>query len=36
MTYITKPRLHHPTLTKNNVGYTRRDYEGRVSTLCAG
>jgi len=36
MTYITKPRLHHPTLTKNKVGYTRRDYEGKVSTLCAG
>ncbi|MBK7000278.1 MAG: 2-oxoacid:ferredoxin oxidoreductase subunit beta [Rhodoferax sp.] len=36
MTYIAKPRLHHPTLTKNKVGYTRRDYEGRVSTLCAG
>ena len=36
MTYITKPKLHHPTLTKNAVGYTRRDYEGAVSTLCAG
>jgi 2-oxoglutarate ferredoxin oxidoreductase subunit beta len=36
MTYITKPRLHHPTLAKNRVGYTRRDYEGKVSTLCAG
>jgi 2-oxoglutarate ferredoxin oxidoreductase subunit beta len=36
MTYITKPRLHHPTLPKNKLGYTRRDYEGRVSTLCAG
>jgi 2-oxoglutarate ferredoxin oxidoreductase subunit beta len=36
MTYIAKPRLHHPTLTKNRVGYTRRDYEGRISTLCAG
>ena len=36
MTYITKPRLHHPTLAKNKVGYTRRDYEGKVSTLCAG
>jgi 2-oxoglutarate ferredoxin oxidoreductase subunit alpha len=22
--------------TKNKVGYTRRDYEGRISTLCAG
>jgi 2-oxoglutarate ferredoxin oxidoreductase subunit beta len=36
MTYITKPRLHHPSLTPNKVGYTRRDYEGRISTLCAG
>lgn len=36
MTYLAKPRLHHPTLKKNAVGYTRRDYEGKVSTLCAG
>jgi 2-oxoglutarate ferredoxin oxidoreductase subunit beta len=36
MTFIAKPRLHHPTLQKNTVGYTRRDYEGRISTLCAG
>jgi len=36
MTYITKPRLHHPTLEVNKVGYTRRDYEGKISTLCAG
>ena len=36
MTYITKPRLHHPTLPVNKVGYTRRDYEGKISTLCAG
>ncbi|GAB4212542.1 MAG: 2-oxoacid:ferredoxin oxidoreductase subunit beta [Rhodoferax sp.] len=36
MTYLAKPRLHHPSLVKNKVGYTRRDYEGPVSTLCAG
>jgi 2-oxoglutarate ferredoxin oxidoreductase subunit beta len=36
MTYIAKPILHHPSLTRNQVGYTRRDYEGRISTLCAG
>jgi 2-oxoglutarate ferredoxin oxidoreductase subunit beta len=36
MTYLTKPRLHHPGLTKNTLGFTRRDYEGSVSTLCAG
>jgi 2-oxoglutarate ferredoxin oxidoreductase subunit beta len=36
MTFIVKPKLHHPDLQKNNLGYTRRDYEGPVSTLCAG
>lgn len=36
MTYVAKPRLHHPTLPKNKLGFTRRDYEGKVSTLCAG
>ncbi len=36
MTYLTKPKLHHPNLPKNTLGFTRRDYEGSVSTLCAG
>jgi 2-oxoglutarate/2-oxoacid ferredoxin oxidoreductase subunit beta len=36
MTYLAKPRMHHPSLVPNEVGYTRRDYEGKVSTLCAG
>src|SRR5260370_15197732 len=36
MTYIAKPKLHHPALTKNAVGYTRRDYEGKISTWGAG
>jgi 2-oxoglutarate/2-oxoacid ferredoxin oxidoreductase subunit beta len=36
MTYLTKPKLHHPDLPKNALGYTRRDYEGPISTLCAG
>jgi 2-oxoglutarate ferredoxin oxidoreductase subunit beta len=36
MTYLAKPRLHHPTLARNKVGYLRRDYEGAISTLCAG
>jgi len=36
MTYIAKPKLHHPTLGCNAIGFTRRDYEGRISTLCAG
>ncbi len=36
MTYLAKPKLHHPTLPRNALGFTRRDYEGKVSTLCAG
>lgn len=36
MTYLAKPKLHHPTLAKNKLGYVRRDYEGAISTLCAG
>jgi 2-oxoglutarate ferredoxin oxidoreductase subunit beta len=36
MTYLTKPKFHHPALPKNALGYTRRDYEGSISTLCAG
>ncbi len=36
MTYLAKPKLHHPSLTCNALGFTRRDYEGTVSTLCAG
>jgi 2-oxoglutarate/2-oxoacid ferredoxin oxidoreductase subunit beta len=36
MTYLAKPKLHHPSLPKNRLGFTRRDYEGKVSTLCAG
>ena len=36
MTSITKPRVQHPALHKNSLGLTRRDYEGSMSTLCAG
>jgi 2-oxoglutarate ferredoxin oxidoreductase subunit beta len=36
MTYLAKPKLHHPDLPRNKLGFTRRDYEGTVSTLCAG
>jgi 2-oxoglutarate/2-oxoacid ferredoxin oxidoreductase subunit beta len=36
MTYVIKPKFHHPDLPKNDLGYTHRDYEGKVSTLCAG
>jgi len=36
MTYIIKPKFHHPKLPTNKLGLTHRDYEGTVSTLCAG
>ncbi len=36
MTFVAKPRTHHPKLPVNELGLTRRDYEGAVSTLCAG
>ena len=36
MTYIAKPKFQHPALPKNALGYTHRDYEGKISTLCAG
>jgi len=36
MTYVLKPKFHHPALPKNKLGFTHRDYEGSVSTLCAG
>ncbi len=36
MTFVAKPRIHHPQLPLNELGLTRRDYEGLVSTLCAG
>ncbi len=36
MTFLPKPKLHHPALGHNALGYTRRDYEGAISTLCAG
>jgi len=32
----SKPVFHHPNLTKNALGYTKKDYEGSLSTLCAG
>jgi 2-oxoglutarate ferredoxin oxidoreductase subunit beta len=35
MTYI-KPDFRHPGLPKNAIGFARSDYEGRISTLCAG
>jgi len=36
MSYITKPKVSHPGMPKNKLGLTSRDYEGMVSTLCAG
>ena len=36
MTFIPKPRVVHPGLPKNKLGLTVRDYEGAMSTLCAG
>jgi 2-oxoglutarate ferredoxin oxidoreductase subunit beta len=36
MTSIAKPPVRHPGLRKNALGLTTRDYEGAMSTLCAG
>jgi 2-oxoglutarate ferredoxin oxidoreductase subunit beta len=36
MPSITKPIAVHPSLHKNALGLTIRDYEGSMSTLCAG
>jgi 2-oxoglutarate ferredoxin oxidoreductase subunit beta len=30
------PTFRHPNLPRNDLGYTSKDYEGAVSTLCAG
>lgn len=31
-----KSQFHHPRLHRNELGLTYRDYEGALSTLCAG
>jgi len=36
MSSIAKPTVRHPALQQNALGLTRRDYEGAMSTLCAG
>src|SRR5437588_6526601 len=36
MASIKKPRVLHPSLAPNEIGFTVRDYEGAMSTLCAG
>jgi 2-oxoglutarate/2-oxoacid ferredoxin oxidoreductase subunit beta len=36
MTFYPKPKVAHPSLPANELGMTRRAYEGAMSTLCAG
>ena len=36
MSYLAKPKFHHPSIETNELGFTHRDYEGSISTLCAG
>ena len=36
MSYIAKPVARHPKMPVNDLGLTPRDYEGSMSTLCAG
>ncbi len=36
MSYIRKPKVVHPNSPRNELGLTVRDYEGGMSTLCAG
>src|SRR5215471_7821327 len=36
MPSIVKPKVVHPASRRNKLGLTRRDYEGTMSTLCAG
>ena len=36
MSFIAKPKVLHTKLQKNELGLTTRDYEGAMSTLCAG
>jgi 2-oxoglutarate/2-oxoacid ferredoxin oxidoreductase subunit beta len=36
MSYLAKPKFHHPALEANALGFVHRDYEGSMSTLCAG
>jgi 2-oxoglutarate ferredoxin oxidoreductase subunit beta len=36
MSFMVKPKVLHPEMPRNELGLTRRDYEGANSTLCAG
>ena len=35
MSYL-RPEFRHPDLPKNTLGYTKKNYEGSLSTLCSG
>jgi 2-oxoglutarate ferredoxin oxidoreductase subunit beta len=35
MTYL-RPNFRHPDVATNELGYTKKNYEGSLSTLCAG
>ena len=35
MTYL-RPNFRHPDLPVNELGFTKKNYEGAISTLCAG
>jgi 2-oxoglutarate ferredoxin oxidoreductase subunit beta len=35
MSYL-RPDFRHPNLAVNDIGFTKKDYEGSISTLCAG
>ena len=36
MPSIVRPPVSHPGLARNDIGLTERDYDGAMSTLCAG
>ncbi len=36
MSSMNKPKVANPGLPRNELGLNRRDYEGSMSTLCAG
>lgn len=36
MSYISKPKIKFAGLAENDIGLTLHDYEGGLSTLCAG
>jgi len=36
MSFIAKPKVNFKGVKRNAIGFTARDYEGTMSTLCAG